>query len=511
VTAETSGRASQLLRSSWLHGLALSGATLAAWLSLGIGEAGLRWDPAYFTYLGQAVLRGDPLYSHTFHVYPPLGALILAGVMAIGGWLDVPTYLSPRVAAVACGVAGAVLVYLVVRRATANPWAGLVAGIALAGFHRLATSSLSTLEPKHLVILFTLAAAAACQRGRWRLTGCAAAFAATTYQPALLTPIALAALAWHSGRSRRDRSLGAYVVGFGIGLLPSALYLTATGGWADFWVRAVVLISAAHLPSVGESPAHVLNIVRNHYASDLPFFLVAVTGWIVFAVTSVRGGHRDLVRAWLGSQTAGMPLLAVLWSVAAAFEFQGPPDVYLLLPFVAFWAGWLVQPVTELAARVSRGRPPLSSALRAGVGAAALLLAIFVAFRDVPGVPRAHTLSRQLAEVERITAQSGDSVMAFSAEEIYVLSERRSPLPFLRLPDIFVRFLPEAGFLDCLAVAQRVVAERPRAVVFRARRNDGCEPRIAAALVANDYELEERALRLRVFWRDGAPPHDTAD
>jgi hypothetical protein len=475
VTVETSGRASQLLRSSWLHGLALSGATLAAWLSLGIGEAGLRWDPAYFTYLGQAVLRGDPLYSHTFHVYPPLGALILAGVMAIGGWLDVPTYLSPRVAAVACGVAGAVLVYLVVRRATANPWAGLVAGIALAGFHRLATSSLSTLEPKHLVILFTLAAAAACQRGRWRLTGCAAAFAATTYQPALLTPIALAALAWHSGRSRRDRSLGAYVVGFGIGLLPSALYLTATGGWADFWVRAVVLISAAHLPSVGESPAHVLNIVRNHYASDLPFFLVAVVGWIVFAVTSVRGGHRDLVRAWLGSQTAGMPLLAVLWSVAA------------------------------------RGRPPPSSALRIGVGAAALLLAIFVAFRDVPGVPRAHTLSRQLAEVERITAQSGDSVMAFSAEEIYVLSERRSPLPFLRLPDIFVRFLPEAGFLDCLAVAQRVVAERPRAVVFRARRNDGCEPRIAAALVANDYELEERALRLRVFWRDGAPPHDTAD
>ena len=72
----------------------------------------------------------------------------------------------------------------------------------------------------------------------------------------------------------------------------------------------------------------------------------------------------------------------------------------------------------------------------------ALLVAMY-AYRDAPvyGI----TLDEEKAFVDRLVAPERDrgSVVSFGAEEIYVLSERRSPQPFLRL-DRFVP-LPPSG------------------------------------------------------------------
>ena len=84
-----------------LHALALAAFTLAIWLPRGVRDAPIRGDPAYFTYLGQAILRGDPIYTTTFMGYPPLGPLASSGAMALGRVIGLPTYLAPRYAAVA--------------------------------------------------------------------------------------------------------------------------------------------------------------------------------------------------------------------------------------------------------------------------------------------------------------------------------------------------------------------------------------------------------------------------
>ena len=62
----------------------------------GLSKAPIIWDHAYFPYLGQAILRGEPISANSFLGYPPLGPLLSAASMEIGRWFGVPTYLAPR-------------------------------------------------------------------------------------------------------------------------------------------------------------------------------------------------------------------------------------------------------------------------------------------------------------------------------------------------------------------------------------------------------------------------------
>ena len=72
------------LASPWVHVLALSGVTLAVLLEYGLWEYPIVVDRAYFTYLGQAILRGEPIYHTTFFGYLPLPSLLSAASMWIG-------------------------------------------------------------------------------------------------------------------------------------------------------------------------------------------------------------------------------------------------------------------------------------------------------------------------------------------------------------------------------------------------------------------------------------------
>ena len=203
LTTET-GPTVAWLGSVWLHAAFLTMVTLAAWLSLGFREAPISSDQAYLTYMGQAIFRGEPIYATTFVTYTPFGAMASAASMLVGSWVGLPTYLAPRYLAVALGVGSVLLVNIVTRRATGSPLAGLVAGLVLAGFPRLAASSLSTLQPKHLVIFFALLAAAACQRRRWGMSGKRFCFAAELF---FAPPTGLSRNRNESGRGGPDRLL----------------------------------------------------------------------------------------------------------------------------------------------------------------------------------------------------------------------------------------------------------------------------------------------------------------
>ncbi len=146
------------------HAVVLAAFALAAWLPYGFRAVPITGDRAYFTYLGQAVLRGEPIYATTFMGYPPLGMLLSGAAMWVGRCFELPSYLAPRYAAVAVGALCSVLVYALTRRATGSAWAGLLAGVALASFDRWGLSVLSTLEPKHLVVLFAWPRVSRCRR-----------------------------------------------------------------------------------------------------------------------------------------------------------------------------------------------------------------------------------------------------------------------------------------------------------------------------------------------------------
>ena len=80
----------------WIHAAGMMAIALLLILQRGFSEFPIFGDRAYFTYVGQAVLRGEPYYQTTFMGYPPFAAMLSATAMWLGQWFDVPTYLAPR-------------------------------------------------------------------------------------------------------------------------------------------------------------------------------------------------------------------------------------------------------------------------------------------------------------------------------------------------------------------------------------------------------------------------------
>ena len=129
--------------------------------------------------------------------------------------------------------------------------------------------------------------------------------------------------------------------------------------------------------------------------------------------------------------------------------------------------------------------------------------AVFAAF-NTPTFP--YTLATQEIFIKKIVKKAGldGTVMCFSASEIYAISERASPQPFLRLTDAFIPFLPLVGLDGCRAVMLRMFEQRPEVVVINLwRHSSECERRIAERLPENGYVLQVAAIAgmtWRIFW-----------
>ncbi len=149
------------LTASWTLPLFCASVALTVLVQMGIFDEPILVDRAYFVYLGQALLRGDPIYTQTFVYYPPLGPLLSAASMWVGQLFDVPTHLAPRFTSVLIGAACAGLMFELCRGATRSLWSALVGALALIGFGALNSFILATLEPKLLLLFFTLLASVA--------------------------------------------------------------------------------------------------------------------------------------------------------------------------------------------------------------------------------------------------------------------------------------------------------------------------------------------------------------
>ena len=499
------------MRSPVLHVFALVAFALASWQRLAIAHAPIEGDRAYFTYFAQAVLRGEPIYAVDFLGYPPVGPLASAGAMALGRLAGVATPLAPRYAALALALACVVLVYAVARRATGSAVAGLVAGLALAGMERWVWSACATLEPKHLVLGLALAAGAALQARRPFLAGAAAALAAGCWQPAgLVVPTAcLASVVWDARRAPL-RPLSRLLFGGAAGALPSLAYLAAHGAWAQWWLRAVEIPAAFELASAGGAPGRPLAVARAEFGGDLAFFLAAGAGFAAFAWGSRRGGARGLAEAWLGARRGALPLQTLGWVAFSAWTFGGVADLYVLLPPVAFWAGVAVDGALRGLARCGVGPRALRIAAAlavAGVAAYALLpSAGFLASGS--RAMRGDHLGRQqrLARAALELAGPGGGVAALAVEELYAFGERRAPVPFLRLPEPWIAFLPRLGLADCDAALAALVAARPAVVALdEGPSASACERGAGDHLRARGYRLARRLAHVALYAPDAGP------
>lgn len=471
----------------------------------GLSKAPILWDHAYFTTLGQAILRGEPIYANSFLGYPPLGPLLSAASMGIGRWFGTPTYLAPRYLAAPLAAASAVLLHLLVRRATGSAWCGMLAGIVLIGFQFFLSTTVSTLTPKGLVVILTLAACLAAQARRWGAVGVASGLAATCWQPAALIPIALFAVVAREARARPGKALSAWAVGLFVGALPAVVYLTISESWWHFLQRSIVIPATAQL-GTNTDPLHWLSVAWRQFSDERILFLAGGAGFVWFLAAGLRGGFRGLLVACLDPRLGGMPVLTLAWASFNSLEFGAAPDMLPFLPIVAFWVAWLSHRLVaglSFLGTVGGARAVGRRLASVSKGAIITAAAVFAAF-NTPTFP--YTLATQEIFIKKIVKKAGldGTVMCFSASEIYAISERASPQPFLRLTDAFIPFLPLVGLDGCRAVMLRMFEQRPEVVVINLwRHSSECERRIAERLPENGYVLQVAAIAgmtWRIFW-----------
>lgn len=492
----------RLATATGLHLLGLAALSLAVVLRLDPWREPILGDRAYFIYLGQAILRGEPIYANSFFGYPPLTPLLSAGAMWIGRQLGVASYLAPRFAGIAVYVGCVLLSYTIARRATASAGAGALAGVVMAGFALFGALSVANLEPKILLIFFSLAASTALQHGRWGLAGLACGLAGMCWQPAILVAAAIfASLFWGAG-PRRARAVALYALGMAAALLPAAAYLWASDGFGDFWQRAIVLPATVQ-GSGPPSGSWWLTVARFYWPSDRPFLMAAAAGFALFALRAARQGPRALAAAFCSPSLAAMPLLAPLWVSWNTFDFQGPPDLLPLLTVVPFWTAWLAHELFRLLERWPKVGRPVAALL--GIVIAGHALGDVLLHR--PGI----TLTQEREILAEILSPvlPGEEIVSFDAPELYVLSERPSPMGFLDLNAGFVQAMQHAYPDGCQGVRRRLEMLRARVVVildhpFPSR----CVRTIGRELTGRRYRKREVSVP---WWRHRSYDPDDAE
>jgi len=485
-------RLTGLISSRRMHAIGLVAATILVLFAYDLDETPIFGDRALFVYLGQTVLRGESIYATSLFNYLPLGPIVGAGAMWIGLWLGVPTYVAPRYLAVLVVAASVVLTYATTRRASGRAWAGVLAGLVLCGISILARYTVSGLEPKVLVLFFGLIACYSLQRRRFVRLGLACALGTTCWQP--FAPVAFVYLIQtvRAGRRSLAATVGRFGLGVLLGILPVAVYLTATGGWQACWRITFVMLGKARAAAAAESPTLWLNYLLR--LDEAAFVVSTGLGILWFAARTIRRGAPRAVRIWLHPRLGGVPLATLAWAAWNAYSFDYYPDALPFLWLLGFWTGWLAHAAASwigARARVAAG-PRLARAF----AAAALLLTGAYGLADVPSYSSKTTLTEQIAISRAVLEQAGPgaTLACIAAEEFYIFDELRSPYPFLRLKvgsqelsDELIRLA--TGLDGCAGIVERTRELEPVVFVISQvdRGKHECVNRIADMLREHGY------------------------
>jgi hypothetical protein len=415
-------------------------------------------EAAIFAYGGQQILNGVPPYASVFNVIGPLGHILAAPGVMIARWFGFDEILGMRLVFLALASLTVGVVYLLVRSLFGSRPVAMAAAAGFLTFESFLHYATAGPREKTAMVLFvTLALLGAVQR-RWVLAGAAGSLAVLAWQPAFVIAVALVLAALALSR-RRWHALRNLMVGASIPLIAITTYFAAEGAFAVFvdgfggvGLRALTLA----LPRFPDRLAFIAELAVKHGLLSTLVFTSGLLGMIATMVWRISGsrGVRHLRDDPFLVAVIGFPL-GVAWTL---YNFQGAPDLLLLLPFSAIGVGTFCYLATRR----------LDTRKRWMVGATVTIVAVAVtAFTAID--TREERLLEQRRSVDRMLAQlppNGD-VLSIGAPQVMVLSGEVNPnpylSPFLAPTAHLIANWPGgmSGFVDHLA------ADPPAAIAFR--------------------------------------------
>lgn len=380
-------------------------------------EGVLTRDLGIYSYAGEQVADGTPPYLGILNRAGPL-AHIIPGIGALGARVvGVEDLRGIRVLFMLISVGCVCMTYLLARDLFTSKFAGLLSAAAMLSFSGFLTYATNGPREKTPMVFFLVCALWAIVRRRWFTAGFALSLSVLVWQPVFLVGMTTAAVAVLALPFRELlRAAVRFVLGGLVPLAVMVVYFTVVGALNEF-IQAFFLI-----PRQYQNPNHfaehlhlALASVRAGFGPSrwlIPIGLVTLGVLTVAAVA--RRSWRDPAHASVAALFAGS--LAGL--AFTSYDFEGWPDLFVLLPLAAVGVGGLIPPIVT---RV----PP-----RAGLVLTLLPVAAGVAFAAHHSLVRNdHRLLVQQHSVDAALAQlpPDASILSIEAPQPLVLSGMTNP------------------------------------------------------------------------------------
>lgn len=434
--------------------------TLAAYPTQNFG-GGLSRDGAIYLYSGQQLLQGVPPYVSIFDHKGPLTPLLSGGGVLLANLLDLSHVSAVRAVFFAIGLLTIAAVYFLSRHLLLSVRAALFSTITFIGFFSFARYAVAEPEAKTPMLLFQTLSLLFTTQKRWFLAGLCGSLAMLIWQPmAVFSAVTLLLAAARPGEVGRTRAFGRALAGV---LSPVAVVLVCFYLWGALYelVNGTILFNLRYLDQerlsllselarateavfVGYSSVLVPVAIASLLAITLIGFLAVIRLYVVrlHRIVADGGSARELLNSRFAPLLLSLPF-PVAWSL---MDFQGYPDFYVFLPYVAVGFGGFLDFAVRWYARLHHPSPQTARrTLSAGLCAALAVLAIVSSLIVVSPAQRASSLTVQQHGIsptdlddQRQAAREVESrygedarVVSIGVPQLMVLLHETNPNPYV--------------------------------------------------------------------------------
>lgn len=388
----------------------LAAVTLVVYLTQNLG-GGLSRDGAIYLYSGQQLLEGVPPYVSIFDHKGPLTPLISAFGVLVSGVLGTSQVFTVRVLFLIFGSLAIVAVYALSRSLLGSVRGSVFSTLTFIGFFSFARYAVAEPEAKTPMLLFQALALLFTAQKRWFLAGLCGALTALVWQPmavfVLVTVILAATRPGVIGkRSAVFRSLGGAA-------LPVSLVLVCFYFWGALYEMLngaiffnLFYLEGEQLSLIGQILLAAQSIFVGYSSILIPLAMTSMLAMVAIGLVAmirlyVVRLHRIVadgvrVKELLDSRFAPLLLslpFPVAWSL---LDFQGYPDFYVYLPYIAVGFGGALEIAVRRIARRYPASPTRSrNFLSAGFCVALVSIAMVSSMIVVSPSQKASSLSIQ--------------------------------------------------------------------------------------------------------------------
>ena len=391
---------------------------IAALLFTPFGISGnLSRDEAIYTYGGQQLVEGVPVYQGIFDPKPPLPTFLTAAGVGVARAVDKDDVVVARAEFFLFALLTVGAIYLLGLRLWRSPLAALGGAVAFACFRGFATDALGGPDAKTPGVLLSVVALVLLVERRWFWAAFVGALAYLDWQPLAIYALAAVVGAFLLEEGRWKRA-GQAIAGAAIPLVATVLYLAIAGDLSQF-VEASLTFPATGLKrgseTLGDRLDTIVHVVNQSYHFGRILF------WGGLALLPVA-----LLRRRIERGSVALVLGTLLGFVVLTLtDFQGYPDLFPLLPYAAIGIGGVVAVLVA-----DRGRVVAATA---GVALVALVALAFGSYLDTKEKKLPLTRQRGLAhKIDRVVGP-GERLYSLGDPTLLVLTQRRNPTRYVYL------------------------------------------------------------------------------